>query len=194
MKPGRDWETCKRQDKTRNKKKLEHLTASREDVRIDVMIYLKPHTKDNRETELCEACQWRKLCNAENKTYAPLLTACACATALLDWASKDVKQDSRGVYTEENALRKSQNYAVASLLLQRLFCADILCDTPHVNDNLRTALKEWLGKYYGKDYAAKLEEHPNENKKPLPDAPHPTPKGALDTYTEADPWQGGLLC
>lgn len=158
------------------------------------MIYLKAHTKDSRETDLCENCRWHSLCNEQNKTYAPMLTACACAIALCEEASKGVAQVAGKITVTKNALRKSQNFTSARLLLERLFCSDILCDTPHVNDTLRTALQEWLGEYYGKEYAERLTKHPNERQLTTPAPPNFLPKEALDLYTENDPLvTSGLL-
>ena len=139
------------------------------------MIYTYAHKPDNRQNELCENCRWRKLCNEKNKTYAPLLTACGCTITMAEMASKDVVQKGLNVTLEENPLRKSQNFAYLHLMLKRLFCSDILCDTPHCNDDMRNAIKKWLGAYYGKETLAELEEMPNAKPQTLANNFHGVP-------------------
>lgn len=151
------------------------------------MIYIKPHTEDNRENYLCDGCRWKKLCNEQNKTYAPMLTACACNIALLEESAIDIEQVDGKIVATKNPLRYSQVFANANYLLERLFCANILCDTPHVNDELRTVVQKWLGEYYGKDFAERLRKHPNEKQTTTPPPPNFTPQESLDLYTDNDP-------
>lgn len=157
------------------------------------MIYMKAHTEDNRETELCTNCRFQKLCNGKNKTYAPMLTACACNIVLLEWASCDVEQTDGKITVKTNALRKSQCLTEARHMLQRLFTADILCDTPHCNDELRTAVKEYLTALYGKEYGATLDKHPNEKPEVDTSLYWPIPKEARADYGEPEVHCNGTL-
>lgn len=156
-------------------------------------MYTKPHTNDNRKNELCEHCRYNSVCNEKNKTYAPLLTACACNIALLEEASLEPVQENNTVRMKENGVMKSRNFFYARFLLERLFCADVLCDTPHTNDPLRNAVKDWLIAYYGNDIKPALDKHPNEKNENLMGSLHGVPKEALQSYTEQDPFDGGLF-
>lgn len=158
------------------------------------MIYLKPHTEDSRKNELCDYCRFHTLCNGKNKTYAPMLTACACNIALCEEAAQDVEQENGKITVKRNALRYSQNMTAVALLLERLYCADILCDTPHTNDELRRAVYSFLADYYGKEYETRLANHPNEKPYCKVAAPHSIPQNALDPYGSEEPLiTAGLL-
>lgn len=131
---------------------------------------------DDEKAELCQYCQFANVCNKKNKTLAPMLTACACNIVLLQRAATTLEQKDGKIVEKVDEMLFSKNRVYATLLLKRLFQANVVCDTPHCNDELRRAVKQWLGKWYGKKYEEELDRLPNEKPQlsqvKLPNATH----------------------